>query len=54
MSTKNICGLWASSSREEVALTRKGCVASTASWRIRQSSWAEQLTWNAAPSLIDG
>lgn len=48
------CGLQASSSREEVAPTRKGCVASTASWRIRQSSWAGQLAWNAAPSLSDG
>lgn len=48
------CGLQASSSREEVALTRKRCVVSTALWRIRQSSWAGQLTWNAAPSLSDG
>lgn len=48
------CGPQASSSREEVAPTRKGCVASTASWRIRQSSWAGQLTWNAAPPLSDG
>lgn len=54
VSTKNICGPQASSHREEVALTRKGCVASTASWRIRQSSWAGQLTWNAAPFLSDG
>lgn len=47
-------GPQASSSREEVAQTRKGRVASTASWRIRQSSWAGQFTWNAAPSLSDG
>lgn len=48
------CGPPARSSWEEVALTRKGCVASTAPWRIRQSSRAGQLTWNAAPSLSDG
>lgn len=47
------CGPWASGSREEVALTRKGCVACTALWNIGQSSWAGQLTWNAAPFPSD-